>query len=319
MRANHYGATTTTDEVLRGIDLRGKVAVVTGSSTGLGLETSRALAQAGATVVMAARDRCKNTGALATVRAQVPAARLLDVTLDLGDLNSVRRASARILAVQPRIDLIVNNAGVMACPLTRTAEGCEGQFGTNHVGHFLFTCLLAPALRKSAAARVVCLSSSGHMHAAMDFDDPHFERRPYDPWIAYGQSKTANVLFAVALSQRLGRFGIHANAVHPGAIATELGRYLGADDIQRMLAAFGESAALVYKDVKQGAATSVWAAVAPELAGVGGRYLEDCALAAEAQQAMALTGYMPYAVDPAAAERLWRLSEDIVGQRFDFG
>jgi NAD(P)-dependent dehydrogenase (short-subunit alcohol dehydrogenase family) len=318
MTQAQWGAQTTVDDVVQGIDLRGKTAVVTGTSSGLGIETARALAKAGARVVMAARDPQKNAAALAAIRAQLPHAELEGVTLDLGDLGSVRAAAAQILAAHPRIDLLINNAGIMACPLSRTAEGCELQFGTNHIGHFLFTGLLVPALKRAAPARIVSLSSGGHRTGAMDFDDPQFERRPYNNWVAYGQSKTANALFAVGLTRRLQKFGITANAVHPGSIATELGRHLTAADVKQLAEWASSGAEIRYKTPAQGAATQVWAAVAPELENIGGRYLEDCQLAAATDQQQALSGYRAYAVDPAAAQRLWALSERIVGQRFEF-
>jgi NAD(P)-dependent dehydrogenase (short-subunit alcohol dehydrogenase family) len=313
------GAETTVDDVLRGIDLRGKTAVVTGTSAGLGAETARALAQAGATVVMAARDAQKNEKAIAAIRTLVPNAKLQHITLDLSDLDSVRRAAVAITAAHPRIHILINNAGIMACPLARTATGCELQFGTNHIGHFLFTALLVPALKNAAPARIVSLSSAGHSISPVDFDDPQFLQRPYDNWVAYGQAKTANVLFAVALTRRLQKFGITANAVHPGAIQTELGRHLGPADIAGMMEQWRDHGPLFYKSIAQGAATQVWAAVGPELQGVSGRYLEDCALAQPTTQPMTLSGFREYAVDAAAAERLWALSESIVTQRFEFG
>jgi len=313
MSENNFGAHTTTDEVMRGIDLRGKTAVVTGSSAGLGLETSRVLAQAGATVIMAARDADKNARAMAAIRAQNPGAELVGIVLDLSDTDSVRAAAAAILSGHSRIDILINNAGVMACPLARTANGCELQLATNHIGHFLFTCLLVPALRESAAARVVSLSSAAHRYAAFDFDDPLFEHRPYNDWAAYGQSKTANALFAAGLARRLQPFGITANAVHPGVIFTDLMRHMdeGAKDDLR------ERASAVIKNVPQGAATQVWAAVNPALAGVSGRYLEDCHIASVASET-SYDGYQAYALDADNAERLWTLSERIVGQRFEW-
>ena len=313
MSENEFNAHSTTDEVIRGIDLSGKTAVITGSSAGLGLETARVLAQAGAQVVMAARDARKNTQAMATIRASNPAARLDGVVLDLSDIDSVRAAAASLLEKYPRIDLLINNAGIMACPLARTANGCELQLATNHIGHFLFTNLLVPALRNSAGARVVSLSSAAHRYAAFDFDDPLFERRPYNDWAAYGQSKTANALFAVGLARRLQKFGITANAVHPGVIFTDLMRHMdtAARDNLR------EQASAVTKTVPQGAATQVWAAVSPALAGVTGKYLEDCHIGRLADP-MAYDGYQAYALDEQSAERLWALSEQIVGQRFEW-
>lgn len=312
MAVPSWGPTTTTDEVLAGIDLSGKLAVVTGSSAGLGRETARALAAAGAAVVMAARDRAKNAKAIAEIRANHPSARLAHLTLDLADLGSVRSAAAEVLATHPRVDILINNAGIMACPLARTAEGCELQFGTNHIGHFLFTNLLMPALQRAAPARVVSLSSAAHRRSAMDFDDPQFERRPYDPWLAYGQSKTANALFAAGLAQRLDPSEVSANAVHPGVIIGELFRHVDETEVARVRS-YGD------KTVPQGAATQVWAAVAPELAGISGRYLEDCGFSTPLQDpTMPSPGYQPYALDPEAADRLWALSERIVGETFDY-
>jgi NAD(P)-dependent dehydrogenase (short-subunit alcohol dehydrogenase family) len=311
-----WNAKTTAQQIIQGVDLRGKTAVVTGTSAGIGGETARALAAAGATVVMAARDPQKNAAALSNVRAAVPGANVEHVTLDLSNLASVRSAAAEVLAKHPRIDILVNNAGIMACPLLRTADGFEMQFGTNHVGHFLFTCLLIPALRAAPAARIVNLSSGGHRIGTVDFADPNFENRPYNNWLAYGQAKTANTLFTVGLTKRLQAFGITANAVHPGGIQTELGRHLTDADIA-MLAQWSDQG-LEYKTLEQGAATSVWAAVAPELAGVSGKYLEDCQLGQPDDTPMSLAGYASHALDPQAAEQLWTLSEKLVGQRFEF-
>jgi len=314
-----FGAQSTADEVVRGLDLSGKTAVVTGASGGLGLESARVLAQAGATVVMAARDPQKNAAALALLRSRVPKAELRSVVLDLADLNGVHKAAESVLAENRRIDILINNAGIMACPLGRTAQGCELQFGTNHIGHFLFTCLLIPALRRADNARIVSLTSGGHRTGSVDFDDPHFERRPYNNWMAYGQSKTANALFAVGLSKRLGSFGITANAVHPGTIHTDLGRHLTAEDVKQLAEWAKHGPAVQYKTPEQGAATQVWAATSPELAGVTGRYLEDCGIGEVDTTPMASKGYMPFALDADAAEKLWALSEQIVGQRFQFG
>lgn len=317
MSRNNFGAKTTADEVVEGIDLSNKTVVITGTSAGLGIETARVMAKAGATVLMAARDAQKNAQAIAAIRAAVPTAKLQPIALDLSNLASVRKAAAEILAICPRIDILINNAGVMACPLARTADGFEMQFGTNHIGHFLLTCLLMPALKAAPAARIVNLSSGGHRISPVDFDDPNFEHRPYNNWLAYGQAKTANTLFSVGLSKRLQKFGITANAVHPGGIQTELGRHLTADDLA-MLAQWSDQG-LEYKTPAQGAATSVWAAVAPELATVSGKYLEDCHIGVPDDTAMSLAGYAAHALDPQAAEQLWALSEKLVGQTFNFG
>ncbi len=308
-----FGPTTTTDEVLDGIDLRGRVALVTGGSSGLGQETARALAAHGAEVTLTARDVPKGEAVAAAIRASTGNERVRVEALELGSLASIRAFAARVLATLPRIDLLVNNAGVMACPAAKTSDGFELQFGSNHLGHFLATCLLAPALLEGDATRIVCLSSRGHHIAPVDFDDLHFARRPYDKWQSYGQAKTANVLFAVGLEQRLGGRGVHAYAVHPGAIVTELGRHLQQEDLVYLQS---RSKGMQFKSVEQGAATSCFAATAPELAGRGGIYLEDCHVAEVNDAADALEGVKSYALDPAKAERLWRVSEDLVGQNF---
>lgn len=317
MAPTPLGPDATADQVLDGLDLRGRTALVTGASGGLGLETARALAAHGAEVVLAARPGEKLERASAGLRAQLPGAAVHALALDLSDLDAVRAAAAEALARFPRLQLLVDNAGIMACPLQRTAQGFESQFGVNHLGHFLFTCLLAPALLAAAPARVVVLSSGGHKYAAVDFDDPNFERRPYDKWLAYGQSKTANALFAVGLERRLGGRGVHAFAVHPGAIATDLGRHLTRADIAQMSqgAAGGR---LAFKSIPAGAATAVWAATSPSLEGRGGLYLEDCGIARPAAGEGDAGGYLPYALDAEAAERLWALSERAVGQQFRF-
>jgi len=309
--AGNLGFAATSDDVLSGVDLRGKVAVVTGASGGLGLETARALAQAGAEVVLAARDAAKTSAALATIRAQVPGTKLGSCVLDLTSLASVRAAAHDLLVKHPRIDLLINNAGVMATPLARTADGFELQLGTNHLGHFVFTCLLVPAILAAAPARIVNLSSGGHLISDVLWDDPSFTKHPYEKWVAYGQSKTANVLFTVELERRLGERGVHAYAVHPGMIMTDLGRHLTADDIAA-LTKMGESAPgggglPPFKSIPQGAATTLWAATDPGLARHGGSYLADCAISSE---------HAPWAVDRDAARRLWTLSEEMVGERF---
>jgi NAD(P)-dependent dehydrogenase (short-subunit alcohol dehydrogenase family) len=207
---------------------------------------------------------------------------------------------------------------VMACPHEKTVDGFELQFGTNHLGHFLLTCLIMPALVKAAPSRIVCLSSRAHQMSPVVFDDVNFEHRPYHKWLAYGQSKTANVLFAVELERRLGSQGVHALAVHPGVIQTELSRYMGEEDWElirsRAVAREGE---LRTKSVAAGAATSAYAATAPELEGRGGIYLEDCGIADVDDSENASTGVRSYAVDPEAARRLWSLSEEMVGEAFD--
>lgn len=311
--ATTFGPTTTTDAVLDGLDLRGRTALVTGGSSGLGKETARALAAHGAKVVLTARDVPKGQKVADEIRASTGNDAVEVAELELGSLAGIRTAADRILAAHARFDLLINNAGVMACPFAKTADGFELQFGSNHLGHFLFTLLMLPALRRGDAPRIVNLSSRGHHIAPVDFDDLQFERRAYDKWQSYGQAKTANVLFTVGLERRLGAHGIHAYAVHPGAIMTELGRHLQAEDIAYLQT---RSRGMQFKSVEQGAATSCFAATAPELAGRGGLYLEDCHVAAIDDSPEAPEGVKSYALDAENAERLWAVSERLVGQRF---
>jgi NAD(P)-dependent dehydrogenase (short-subunit alcohol dehydrogenase family) len=311
-----FGADSTTSDVLAGIDLSGKVALVTGGSGGLGEETARAFAEKGARVVLTARNVPKGEAAAQAIRAATGNDAVEVGELELASLESVRALAQRFLSQHDALHILVNNAGVMACPFGRTAEGFELQLGTNHVGHFLLTCLLAPALRKAAPSRIVSLSSRGHHASPVVFDDLHFSKRPYDKWQAYGQSKTANVLFAVEVDRRLGSHGVHANAVHPGVIATELARHMVPEDVE-LLRARMPSGALHFKSVPAGAATSVYAATAPELEGRGGLYLEDCQVAKVDDTENAAGGVRSYAIDPGAAQQLWVASEEMVGQRFD--
>jgi NAD(P)-dependent dehydrogenase (short-subunit alcohol dehydrogenase family) len=311
-----FDQNSTTEQVIEEVDLEGKVAVVTGASAGLGIETVRTLSHVGATVVLVARDAGKLEAVREQLGAGLPADRLQSEIMDLASLASVREAANAIAARYPRIHLLINNAGVMACPLTRTADGFELQFGTNHLGHFLFTNLLVPSLLAAAPARVVNLSSSGHRFSNVDFEDTNYERRPYDKWEAYGQSKTANVLFSVALNHRLADRGVTANAVHPGVIQTELGRHLTEQDIADIQARAGEEE-FVLKTTPQGAATSIWAATAPDLEGRGGLFLEDCHIAEPAAEGVT-GGVQAYALDVEAAERLWQRSEEWVGETFDW-
>lgn len=316
-----FGYESTTDEVLEGIDLSGKRAIVTGASGGLGEETARALADHGAAVTITARDLQKGEAAAAKIRESTgnPA---VDVrALELADLGSVRAFAAGYLADHDKLDLLINNAGVMACPLTRTDVGWEMQFATNHVGHFLLTCLLAPALKAAAPSRVVNLSSAGHHMSPVDFGDPFFETREYDKWVSYGQSKTANILFSVGFEKRLGHSGVHAYAVHPGGIMTDLGRHLSDEDIAMLMSrnevSDRDELQSRFKSVPQGAATSVWAATSPELEGRGGVYCEDCHVAGPGSGGLSGGGHAAWALDPEAAERLWTLSEELVGEKFE--
>ncbi len=321
MSATAFGFETTTDHVLEGIDLTGKTILVTGASTGLGEETSRALASRGARIIMASRDVEKLKAAAARVSEATGSSQIQVLEVDLGNFASIRKAAAEALEMAPKIDVLINNAGVMACPLMRTSEGHEMQFGTNHLGHFLFTGLLIPALEAAGQARIVNLSSGGHKFSGIDLEDWNYEggEDSYDKWQAYGRSKTANSLFSVALDKRLSGRGIRAFAVHPGAIMTELSRHLTPDDV-KAISEDGprDSGPMKFKSIPQGAATSVWAATSPDLEGRGGIYLEDCSIAELAETPISHDGYVPHAVDPDDAEGLWTLSEKIVGQEFRF-
>ena len=311
-----FGKETTTDDVLEGIDLTGKLVLVTGASGGIGAETARALAAAGASVTLAARNVSKAEGVAVEIRTSTgnPAVDVLELVLDRPD--GVREAAKVYLAGHDKLHLLINNAGVMACPLERTAAGWEMQFATNHMGHFLFTCLLAPILRAAAPARIVNLSSAGHRFSGIVFDDIHYERRPYDKWEAYGQSKTANVLFSVELDRRLGADGVHAYAIHPGMIMTELARHMSQDDLKELGRRRPAGAKLEFKSIPAGAATSVYAATAPELEGRGGLSLEDCDVAGQKTPGSEI-GVSEYALDPELARRLWTVSEQTLGESFD--
>lgn len=310
-----FGPQTTTDEVLEGIDLSGKLVLITGGASGIGAETARALAAHGARVVIAARDAAAGEAVAAGIRLSTGNPQVEVMTLDLASLASVRAFAAEFLSRHPKLDLLINNAGIMACPQGKTADGFELQFGTNHLGHFLLTGLLAPALLAAAPARVVNLSSRGHHYSPVVFEDIGFEQRDYEKWSAYGQSKTANVLHAVELERRLGPRGVHAFAVHPGGIMTNLARHLGEEDLN-MLRARVEAGQITLKTVEAGAATSCFAATAPELEGRGGLYLYDCHISEVNAGTESVEGVRPYALDPQAAERLWELSEQLVGQSF---
>jgi NAD(P)-dependent dehydrogenase (short-subunit alcohol dehydrogenase family) len=319
-----FGATSTTDQVLAGVDLSGKRVLVTGVSAGLGVETARALAARGAHVIGAARDLTKAESAMeqAWVSAKNGGGVEL-IELDLASLKSVRACADRLVAAGKPLDLVINNAGVMACPLMRTADGFEMQFGTNHLGHFVLVNRIASLLQ--AGSRVVALSSMGHRFSDIDLEDPNFEHTAYEPWGAYGRSKTANVLFAVAFDQRHRERGVRATAVHPGGIQTELARHLDPEvlsarvaEINAALAAKGQPPYQL-KTIPQGAATSVWAGVVAPADHVGGRYCEDChvtsAVTDEALDPVS-GGVRPYALDRARAAALWAKSEELVGESF---
>lgn len=316
-----FGAESTTDDVLQGVDLSGKRILVTGVSAGLGVETARTLAAHGARVTGAARDLAKAEDATKDVRAQASNGGGLDlVGLDLADLASVRACADALLADGRPFDVIIANAGVMACPKGLTADGFETQFGTNHLGHFVFVNRIARLLREGG--RLVNLSSSGHRFSDVDLNDPNFEHTPYDEFGAYGRSKTANILFAVEFDRRHRDRGVRAAAVHPGGIQTELGRYMTPEVIQRMIDTVNAArpvgaTAFQWKSIPQGAATSVWAACVAPADVVGGRYCEDCHVAETVDAAdFRMGGVRPYALDPEHAKALWAKSEEMVGERF---
>ncbi|ATB27628.1 oxidoreductase [Melittangium boletus] len=314
-----FGFHTTAEQVLAGRDLRGFHAIVTGGYSGIGVETVRALVRAGARVVVPARDLDK---ARRTLR-DIPEAEL--ERLDLGDPESIDAFAARYVASGRPLHVLIQSAGVMACPLERDGRGFERQFATNHLGHFLLTAGLWPALRRAEAARVVSVSSLGHRICAVDFDDPHFAHRPYDKWIAYGQSKTANALFALELDRRARGHGVRAFSLHPGEILTDLVRHLSPEDLRRVGAidATGNiqpPEVTGFKTVAQGAATQVWCATSPQLDGRGGVYCEDCDIApAVGGDSPEKRGVRPWARDAAAARRLWELSEQQLGREFFIG
>ena len=316
-----FGATSTTDEVLRGMNLSGKRVLVTGVSAGLGVETARALAAHGAEVIGAARDISKAQAATEQVRTQAGREGSLHlVQLDLASLDSVRRCADGLTAAGKPFDMIIANAGVMACPKGTTADGFETQFGTNHLGHFVLVNRIVSLLRPGS--RLVNLSSAGHRYADVDLDDPNFERSPYGEFIAYGRSKTANVLFAVEFDRRHKASGVRATAVHPGGIRTELSRHMTPETMAKLIAEIDASQPkgappFSYKSIPQGAATSVWAACVADAEAIGGRYCEDCHVAEFASAPGLRAGVQPYALDPQRARALWQKSEEMVGERFN--
>jgi NAD(P)-dependent dehydrogenase (short-subunit alcohol dehydrogenase family) len=315
-----FGATSTTEEVLEGVNLQGKRVLVTGVSAGLGVETARALVAHGADVVGAARDLSKAKGATAGVHAAANGGGLELVELDLASLDSVRVCANALVDAGKAFDLIVANAGVMACPYGKTADGFETQFGANHLGHFVLVNRIASLMKRGS--RLVNLSSAGHRYSDVDLDDPNFERTPYDPWVAYGRSKTANILFAVEFDRRHKADGVRATAVHPGGIQTELSRHIGDEGIKQLIErvnaatrAAGEPG-FKFKTIPQGAATSVWAGAVVSADEVGGRYCEDCHVAEIEPDAAKRAGVKPYALNPETAKALWAKSEEMVGERF---
>jgi NAD(P)-dependent dehydrogenase (short-subunit alcohol dehydrogenase family) len=324
--AQNFGATSTTDEVLSGINLHGKRILVTGVSAGLGVETARSLAAHGAHVVGAARDLTKAESATAQVRkdAEANGGCFELIALDLASLKSVRATADALLAKGQPFDVIIANAGVMGTPFGHTTDGFETQLGTNHLGHFVFVNRIARLIRNGG--RLINLSSAGHRYSNVDLDDPNFQRTPYEPFVAYGRSKTANILFAVAFDNRHKAQGVRAAAVHPGGIQTELGRHLNPSQIQLLVdqinqqKAAGGEPPFQWKTIPQGAATSVWAAVVASADEIGGRYCENChvgRIVADNVTISAISeGVRAYALDPKNAEALWKKSEQMVGESF---
>jgi NAD(P)-dependent dehydrogenase (short-subunit alcohol dehydrogenase family) len=323
---NGFGAASTTEDVLSGANLGGKRILVTGISAGLGVETARSLAAHGAEVVGSARDLAKAEAATTQVRKDAVAGggKFELVALDLASLASVRACADGLLKKGDTFDVIVANAGVMATPFGHTTDGFETQFGTNHLGHFVFVNRIAPLIR--AGGRLITLSSSGHRFSNVDLGDSNFERTAYEPFVAYGRSKTANILFAVAFDRRHRERGVRAAAVHPGGILTELGRYLDASYRQAILKQINDQLAaegkgpFQWKTIPQGAATSVWAGVVAAADEVGGRYCENCHVGRIVPDDVAISaiseGVRGYALDPTNAEALWHKSEELVGESF---
>src|ERR1700685_4399956 len=324
--ANVLGATATTEDVLSGVNLHGKRILVTGVSAGIGVETARSLAAHGAHVVGAARDLKKAEAATAQVRkdAEANGGSFQLVALDLASLKSVRACAEGLLKKGEPFDVVVANAGVMATPFGHTADGFEMQFGTNHLGHFVLVNRIAPLIRKGG--RLINLASAGHRFSNVDLEDPNFVRAPYEPFVAYGRSKTANILFAVAFDRRHRGNGIRAAAVHPGGVRTELGRHMDPIHIQKMIEQIDKQRApegkapYQLKTIPQGAATSVWAAVVAPADEVGGQYCENCHVGKMVPDDVTITavseGVRSYALDPKNAEALWKKSEEMVGEKF---
>jgi NAD(P)-dependent dehydrogenase (short-subunit alcohol dehydrogenase family) len=312
---SQFGARSTALDVAATQSLVGRRALVTGGASGLGFETSLGLASAGAHVTLAVRNLEQGETAAATIRKQFADAEVAVAFVDLSDLSSCKHVGEH-WSTQP-LDILINNAAIMACPLTRSPQGWEAQFATNHLGHFVLTNALLPSLLQAAdkrgEARVVCLTSSGHKIASVDFDDIHFDKRAYNKWIAYGQAKSANAIMSLGLHLRYGTRGIVSNAVHPGGIMTGLQKFLPIEEMRAMGWLKADDTPLdIFKTPQQGAATSVWAAMGAELHGHGGLYLEDCRQGVPAEKSNRVSGYSPHVADPEVAERLWTVSETMV-------
>ncbi len=300
----NIGRHSTTDEVLAGIDLTGKRILITGGSSGLGAETARALASKGAHVVITARNTVAGATVVKSIIESTGNANVEMMSVELGSLKSIRAFAGQFLAKYDTLDILINNAGVMACPHKTTEDGFELQFGVNHLGHFLLTKLITPALVKADNARIVCLSSMAHHMSPVVFQDIQFEHREYNSWASYGQSKSANALHALGLDERLKNQGVRAFSVHPGVIETNLGRHLPEEDLKRL-----EQMKPIQKTIPSGAATSVYAATAPELDGKGGLYLADCQIGTVQDEGRVETFVRSYVMNKESANRLWEISE----------
>ena len=318
-----FGPTSTTDDVLQGVTLKGKRVLVTGVSAGLGVETARALVAHGAEVVGAVRDLAKADQATVTVRAQAALGGNLElVELDLASLKSVHACADALVADGRRFDAVIANAGVMRTPFGHTADGFETQFGANHLGHFVLVNRIAKLF--APGGRLVSVASAGHRYSDVDLNDPNFARTPYDPMVAYGRSKTANILFAVEFDRRHRAQGVRATALHPGGIKTELSRHMQSNELDALVAQINAQLAASgqppfrFKTIPQGAATSVWAAFVAPADAVGGRYCENCQVSpvTEGLISPVSPGVRPYALDPERAKALWAKSEELVGERF---
>ena len=313
--AKTFGAESTADEVLEGVDLSGKRVLVTGVSAGLGVETARSIVAHGGTLVGTARDLDKARRALA--QAGNPPVELVE--MDLASLASVRKAADELLKRGKPFDVIIANAGVMACPQGKTQDGFETQFGTNHLGHFVFVNRLVPLLK--SGSRVVTLSSAGHQQSDVNLEDPNFEHTQYQPFAAYGRSKTANILYAVALDNRLKGRGVRATSIHPGGIQTELGRHMTPELLAQMRERISkmeqsQGREFRFKTVPQGSATSVWSGFVASADAVGAHYCEDCHVCEVNDNPNSRVGVRSYALNLAHANDLWRKSEEMVGERF---
>ncbi|MEX3009358.1 oxidoreductase [Hoeflea sp. TYP-13] len=308
-----FGPKTPASDIVKGLDLSGKNAIVTGGYSGIGLETARVLAAAGAHITVPARDRVKAEAALEDVSGDIAIA-----DMDLGEIASIRKFAADYLSSDRPLHILINNAGIMACPEARVGPGWESQFGVNHLGHMALTTALLPALRGAGGARVVALSSTAHIQGGIDWDDPHFQKRPYEKWTAYAQAKTANALFAIGLDERERANGIRAFSVHPGGIFTPLQRHLPEEEMvalgwKNADGSMPPAVAALFKTPEQGASTSVWAATSAQLEGNGGVYCENCDIAKLADEDSQRWEHVrSWACDHEGAERLWKMSEEML-------